>query len=58
MDSLGENHKEFMKSNTSILKSQQRFKSKKHNIYTAKVSKIVLSGNSDKIMQWIDFIET
>ena len=46
-----ENFKEFIKNNRIILKSQQRFKSKKHNIYTAKVSKIVLSGNSDKIMQ-------
>ena len=31
-----------------ILKSQQRFKSDCHNVYTEQVSKIVLSSNDDK----------
>ena len=31
-----------------ILKSQQRFKSKKHDVYTEKINKIVLSNNDDK----------
>ena len=31
-----------------ILKSQQRFISKKHNVYTENINKIVLSNNDDK----------
>ena len=34
--------------NNVILKSQQRFKSKLHNVYTEEVNKITLSSNSDK----------
>ena len=31
-----------------ILKSQQRFKSEKHDVYTEEVNKIALSSNDDK----------
>ena len=31
-----------------ILKSQQRFISKKHDVYTENIDKIVLSNNDDK----------
>ena len=31
-----------------ILKSQQRFVSKKHDVYTENISKIALSNNDDK----------
>ena len=31
-----------------ILKSQQRFKSKGHNVYTKNINKIALSSNDDK----------
>ena len=31
-----------------ILKSQQRFISKKHNVYTENINKIALSNNDDK----------
>ena len=31
-----------------ILKSQQKFKSKLHNVYTEEVNKIALSSNDDK----------
>ena len=31
-----------------ILKSQQRFKSKRHDVYTENINKIVLSSNDDK----------
>ena len=31
-----------------ILKSQQRFKSKEHNIHTENINKIALSNNNDK----------
>ena len=31
-----------------ILKSQQRFISKKHDVYTEKINKMALSNNDDK----------
>ena len=40
------------------MKTQQRFKSEKHNVFTEKISKIAFSSNDDKIMQAIDLIET
>ena len=32
----------------TVLKSQQRFKSKGHDVYTENINKIVLSSNDDK----------
>ena len=58
MNSLKEDPKELIKSNTLILKTQQRFRSERHNILTEEINKIVLSSNDDKIMQLIDSIET
>ena len=57
MDSLRENHKEFIKNNRLILKSQQRIRRKKYNVFTEKVKKIPLSANDDKKIQQIDSIE-
>ena len=37
-----------MRNTILIVKSQQRFKSKKHNVFTEKVSKIALSANDDE----------
>ena len=54
MNSLRENHKEFMKNNNLILKSQQRFKSEEQNVFTEEVNKIALSANDDKRIQSID----
>ena len=51
MDSLRENHKVFIKGNKLILKSQERFKNEKHNVFTEKINKIPLSGNDDRIIQ-------
>ena len=48
MDSFRENYEEFIKSNTLILKSQQSFITKKHNLFTEKVNKITLSADDDK----------
>ena len=39
------------------MKTQQRFKSEKHNVFTEKINKIAFSSNDDKIMQAIDLIE-
>ena len=58
VDCIKENHKEFMKNNKSILKSQQRFQSESHNVFTEEINKIALSSNDDKRMQSIDLIET
>ena len=42
--------------NENILKSQQRFKSERHDVYTAEVNKIALSSNDDKRLQTFDRI--
>ena len=42
--------------NEIILKSQQRFKSEAHNIYTEEVNKIALRSNVDKRLQTSDRI--
>ena len=47
-----------IRNNISILKTQQRFKSEKHHIFTEEINKIDLSPNDDKRMQSIDSIET
>ena len=41
-----------------ILKTPQRFKSERHNVFTEEISKIALGSNDDKRMQSIDLIET
>ena len=41
-----------------ILKSQQRFWSEKHNVFTEKAKKIALSVNNDERIQSIDSIKT
>ena len=58
LDSLKKYHKEFIKNNKLILKTQQRFKSERHNIFTNKINKNNLSSNNDKRMQPIDLIGT
>ena len=39
-----------------LLKSQQRFKRKAHNLYTEKIKNIVLSSNDDQRLQTFDKI--
>ena len=39
-----------------VLKSQQRFKSEIHNLYTEEINKIALSSNDDKRLQTFDRI--
>ena len=52
------NHKQFIKNNKSKLKTQQRFKSERHNIFTEEINKTALISNDDKRMQSIDSIVT
>ena len=47
-------YKDSLLKNEIILKSQQRFKSERHNVYTEDVSKIALSSNDDKSLQTYD----
>ena len=42
--------------NQIILESQQKFKSKAHNVYTEEINKVGLSSNNDKRLQTFDRI--
>ena len=53
-----DNCKESLFDNKVILKSQQRFRSDYHVVYTEKVNKIALSSNDDKRIQTSDRITT
>ena len=48
----------FIKDNKLILKTQQRFRSEKENVFTEEIDKIALNSNDDKRIQSIDSIET
>ena len=48
IDSLKEDQKEFVKNKELILKTEQRFKSERHNVFTEKTNKIALSPNDNK----------
>ena len=47
-------HKNCLLNNEIILKSQQRFKSETHNVYTEEVNKISPSSNDNKRLQTFD----
>ena len=49
-------YKDYLLKNEIILKSQKRFKSEAHNVYTEEVNKIALSSNDDKRLQTFDKI--
>ena len=49
-----ENYKDSLLNDKIILKSQQRFKSDHHRVYTEEVNKIALSSNDDKRIQTFD----
>ena len=50
VDSLKEDKKEFIKNNKLILKTKQRFKSERHNVFTEEINKIALTSYDDKRM--------
>ena len=58
VDGLKEGHKELIKNIKLILKTQERSRIEKHNIYTEEINEIALSSNDDKTIQSIDSIET
>ena len=41
-------YKDCLLNNEIILKSQQRFKSERHDVYTEEINKVALSSNDDK----------
>ena len=53
-----ENYKDSLFNNNTILRSQLRFKSDLHNVYTEEINKIVLNSNDDKWLQTRDRITT
>ena len=53
-----DNYKDSLFNNKKIIKSQQRFKSDHHKVYTEEVNKIALSSNDDKRLQTFDRITT
>ena len=52
------NYKDSLLNNKVLLKSQQRFKSEKHDVYTENLNKIALSSNDDKRLSTFDKITT
>ena len=53
-----ENYKDCLFNNKIILKSQQRFKSYNHDVYTEEVDKIALSSDDGKRLQTFDRVTT
>ena len=49
-------YKDCLLNNEIMLKSQQKFKSEKHDVYTEEVNKFALSSNDDKRLQTFDRI--
>ena len=53
-----ENYKDCLFNNKTVYRSQERFKSYYHDVYTEEVNKIALSSNDDKRLQTSDRITT
>ena len=49
-------YKDCLLNNETVLKSQQRFKSERHNVYTEEINTIALSSNDNKRLQTFDKI--
>ena len=45
---LKKDHKDLIKNNNLILKTQQRFKSENDNVFTEEINSFTLSSNDDK----------
>ena len=53
-----QNFKNWLFNNKTVYRSQERFKSYNHDVYTEEVNKIALSNNDDKRLQTFDGITT
>ena len=49
-------YEDFLLNNEIVLKSQQRFKSERHDVYTEEINKISLSSHDNKRLQTFDRI--
>ena len=49
-------YKDCLLNNEILLKSQQRFKSERHNVYTEEINKFVLSSDDNRRLQTFDKI--
>ena len=58
LKTMFQNFKDCLFNNKNVYRSQQRFKSYNHNVYTEEVHKIALSSNDDKRVQTFDGITT
>ena len=58
VDSLKEDQNKFIKNKKLILKTQQRFRSENHSVFTEEINKIALGSNDDKRMKSFDSTET
>ena len=58
VDCLKEDQRKFVEKTKLVLKTQQRFKSKRHNVFTEEINKMALISNNDERIQSIDSIET
>ena len=56
LKTMFENYRACLFNDKIILKSQQRFKSCNHDVYTEEVSKIELSSDDDKGLQTFDSV--
>ena len=52
------NYKDSLFNNKTILRSQLRFKSDQHNVYSEEVNKIALNRNDNKRLQTFDRVTT
>ena len=55
---LFNNYLDSLFKNKVLYRSQQRFRSDNHKVYTEEVNKIALSGNDDKWIQTFDRVNT
>ena len=53
-----QNYKDSLFNDEVIIRSQQRFRSYNHKVYTEEVNKIALSSNDDKKIQTYDKVAT
>ena len=52
------NYKYCLFNDKTMLKSEQKFKSDPHDVYTEQINKVALSSNDDKRLQTFDKITT
>ena len=55
---MPKNYKDCLFNDRTIVKSQQRFESYYHSVYTEQINKVALSSNDDKRLQTFDKIIT